>query len=247
MEKYAAYQPPKRKGFYLDPRTKILFMAFVTTLMFFVYENLAMDAAVAIIPLTLLLINRQVRTALICGGLFALALVAKLTQGMYVLPDILNMISVLLIAMVIRLFPIFMLGYYIIESTKTDEFVAAMEKWRVPEAFVIPISVVFRFIPTLGEESAAITDAMRMRGIQFGTKKFWQAPTAIIEYRIIPLMMSVVKIGDELSAAALTRGLGGLKHRTTIANIGFTFCDAIIALLSAGLLVWALLWGGVLS
>lgn len=33
MEKYAAYQPPKRKGFYLDPRTKILFMAFITTLM----------------------------------------------------------------------------------------------------------------------------------------------------------------------------------------------------------------------
>ena len=53
MEKYEAYQPPKRKGFYLDPRTKILFMAFVTTLMFFVYENLAMDAVVAIIPLTL--------------------------------------------------------------------------------------------------------------------------------------------------------------------------------------------------
>ena len=110
MEKYAAYQPPKRKGFYLDPRTKILFMAFITTLMFFVYENLAMDAVVAIIPLTLLLINRQVRTALIYGGLFALALVAKLTQGMCVLPDILNMISVLLIAMVIRLFPLFMLG-----------------------------------------------------------------------------------------------------------------------------------------
>ena len=202
MEKYEAYQPPKRKGFYLDPRTKILFMAFVTTLMFFVYENLAMDAVVAIIPLTLLLINRQVRTALIYGGLFALALVAKLTQGMYMLPDILNMISVLLIAMVIRLFPIFMLGYYIIESTKTDEFVAAMEKWHVPEAFIIPISVVFRFIP---------------------------------------MMMSVVKIGDELSAAALTRGLGGLKHRTTIANIGFTFFDAVIAILSTGLLVWAFL------
>ena len=67
MERYEAYQPPAKKGFYLDPRTKILFMAFVTTLMFFVYENLAMDAVVAIIPLTLLLINRQVRTALIWG------------------------------------------------------------------------------------------------------------------------------------------------------------------------------------
>lgn len=81
MERYEAYQPPKKKGFYLDSRTKVLFMAFVTMLMFFVYENLAMDAAVAIIPLTLLLINRQMRTALIYGGLFALAIVAKLTQG----------------------------------------------------------------------------------------------------------------------------------------------------------------------
>ena len=230
MERYEAYQPPKKKGFYLDSRTKVLFMAFVTMLMFFVYENLAMDAAVAIIPLTLLLINRQMRTALIYGGLFALAIVAKL-----------NMVSVLLVAMVIRLFPIFMLGYYIIESTSTDEFVAAMEKWHVPEAFIIPITVVFRFIPTLGEESAAITDAMRMREIQFGTKKFWQNPTALLEYRVIPLMMSVVKIGDELSAAALTRGLGGLKHRTSIAHIGFTVYDLIIAVLSAGLLVWACL------
>ena len=99
----------------------------------------------------------------------------------------------------------------------------------------------FRFIPTPGEESAASTDAMRMRSIQFGTKKFWQAPTAILEYRIIPLMMSVVKIGDELSAAALIRGLGGIKHRTTISNIGFTCYYDSIALLWAALLIWALL------
>lgn len=241
MEQYEVYQPPKRRGFYLDPRTKVLFMAFVTTLMFFVYERLAIDTAMAIISLTLLLINRQARTGFIYGGLFALAIVAKQTQGMYVLPAVVNMISVLLIAMVIRLFPIFMLGYYIIESTKISEFVAAMEKWHIPETFIIPITVVFRFIPTLREESAAITDAMRMREIQFGTKKFWQNPAAFLEYRVIPLMMSVVKIGDELSAAALTRGLGELKHRTSIAVIGFTFYDFVIALLSAGLLVWSLL------
>ena len=30
----------------------------------------------------------------------------------------------------------------------------------------------------------------------------------MVEYRLVPLMVSVVKIGDELSAAALTRGLG---------------------------------------
>ena len=68
MEQYEAYQPPKKKGFYLDPRTKVLFMAFITTLMFFVYENLAMDAAVAIIPLTLLLINRRCGQPSFTGG-----------------------------------------------------------------------------------------------------------------------------------------------------------------------------------
>lgn len=239
MEQYEVYQPPKRKGFYLDPRTKVLFMAFITTLMFFVYENLAIDTAVAMIALVLLVINRQMRTALIYGGLFLVAIVAKLTQGMYALPSVFNMISVLLVAMVIRLFPIFMLGYYIIESTKVDEFVAAMNKWHIPDAFIIPITVVFRFVPTLKEESSAITDAMRMREIQFGTKKFRKNPAAILEYRVIPLIMSIAKIGDELSAAALTRGLGGTANRTNIAEIGFKGYDMIIGLLSVGLLVWS--------
>ena len=241
MRAYEAYHPPRRTGFYLDPRTKVLFMAFITTLMFFVYENIAIDVAVTSITLILLVINRQTRIALIYGGLFALAVVAKLTQGMYVLPAVLNMVSVLLVAMVIRLFPVFMLGYYIIESTKTDEFVTAMQRWRVPQAFLIPITVVFRFIPTLGEESSAIGDAMRMREIQFGTKKFWRNPGALLEYRVVPLMMSVAKIGDELSASALTRGLGGSDKRTSISEIGFGVCDAAITIASIVLTVWAFL------
>lgn len=241
MQLYEIYNPPMRKGFYLDPRTKILFMAFITTLMFFVHENLAIDTVIAIISLILLIINNQARVAFFYGGLFALAIVAKLTQGLYMLPTILNMISVLLIAMVIRLFPIFMLGYYIIESTKTNEFIAAMESWHVPESFIIPIAVVFRFIPTLGEEYSSIKNAMKMREIQFGTKKFWRNPMLFLEYRIIPLMISIVKIGNELSAAALTRGLGGIKNRTNIATIKFTHYDYIILFISICLLIWSVL------
>lgn len=238
---YEAYKPPKKTGFFLDPRTKILFMAFVTTLMFCVYEDLAMDTAIALIPMILLFINNQKRTALTYGGLFVLAVVAKLNQGSADFSVFLNMISVLLIAMVIRLFPIFMLGFYLVESTSTDEFVATMEIWHVPEAFIIPVAVVFRFIPTMQEEYASIRDAMRMRDIRFGSRKSRQEPSSILEYRVIPLMMSVVKIGDELSQAALTRGLGGLKRRTSIAQIGFTKYDLLIGILSLLLLIWSLL------
>ena len=53
----------------------------------------------------------------------------------------------------------------------------------------------------------------------------------MIKYRLVPLMVSVVKIGDELSAAALTRGLGAPVKRTNICKIGFHVQDIIIILL----------------
>lgn len=49
----------------------------------------------------------------------------------------------------------------------------------------------------------------------------------MIEYRLIPLMVSVIKIGDELSAAALTRGLGAPVRRTNVCEIGFHVQDFI--------------------
>lgn len=91
---------------------------------------------------------------------------------------------------------------------------------------VIPLSVMFRFFPTVGEEASSISDAMRMRGISFGGNH----PGKMLEYRLIPLMTCSVKIGDELSAAALTRGLGADVKRTNICKIGFRFVDYIVLL-----------------
>lgn len=92
---------------------------------------------------------------------------------------------------------------------------------RVTDKIVIPLSVIFRFFPTVIDEYRAITDAMRMRGVSFGGGK----PTAILEYRIIPMMTCSLKIGEELSAAALTRGLGAPIKRTNICKIGFHVQD----------------------
>jgi len=78
---------------------------------------------------------------------------------------------------------------------------------------------------------------MRMREVQFGTKKFWRNPAALVEYRFIPLMISVVKIGEDLSAAALTRGLDNAIKRTNITKIAFTHYDVITVLIAAIMLV----------
>ena len=90
-----------------------------------------------------------------------------------------------------------------------------------------------RFFPTLAEEYSSIRDAMRMRGIQFGGGKV----TKMVTYRLIPLLFSSINIGDELSAAAVTRGLGAPVRRTNVCKIGFHIQDFIVLTVMAFLTV----------
>ncbi len=223
------------KHFHLDPRTKLLLMSFVATAEF-LYGHNAFLLAVALIPFTLLLTNKQYKSAGIFMILFMCALFVKGIQNYMHFPMVVNMIVVLLVGLVLRLFPAFAMGDYLIYSTTASEWISALSRMHIGKTIIIPLSVLFRFLPTLQEESAAISDAMRIRGIQFGTKKFWNNPTALIEYRFIPLMISIVKIGDELSAAALTRGLDNPGNRTNITKIGFTGYDVITVLTTSMML-----------
>jgi len=149
----------------------------------------------------------------------------------WMLHPVLNAIVILLIALVVRLFPAFLLGYYIIESTSVRDFIAAMKKWHLSEKFIIPVSVVFRFLPTIREESISIKRAMKMRNIQFGNMQFWKNPGLYLEYRVVPLMISIAKIGEELSAAAITRGLVVGADRSSISVIKFNIYDLIVLIM----------------
>ena len=89
------------------------------------------------------------------------------------------------------------------------------------------MSVMFRFFPTVMEEFFSINSAMKMRDICIGGKNM----AKMVEYRIVPLMVCSVNIGNELAAAALTRGLGVDVKRTNICKIGFRVQDGFIAML----------------
>ena len=241
MEENIIYEPPKHRGLYLDPRTKVLAMLVLATLIFFVHKNLILNSILVFIPIFLLISDKRYRPAFIYGGLFVIAIFVKIYGGKFEFPYLISMILGLIVELIFRFFPVFMFGYYIIKSTKPNEFISAMNLWHVPEAFIIPVSVVFRFVPTLAEENKSISNAMRMREIRFGTKKFLKNPSMILEYRLVPLMMSVAKIGEELSAAALSRGLGRLKKRTCMVELRFGIWDAGMAILVGVLVIWTIM------
>ncbi len=112
-----------------------------------------------------------------------------------------------------------------------------MQRIHLSEKIIIPLSVMFRFFPTVMDEFRSINAAMKMRDIQLGGSGVLK----MLEYRLVPLMVCCAKIGEELSIAALTRGLGGPTKRTNICKIGFHIQDWIVLTLCAVpylVLVW---------
>lgn len=206
-----------------DPRTKLLMVITIGTVIMADTGVGWMSVLIWIltfVPLALFLIERKWKAALIY---FCVYWGATAMQT-YLLPLTTGVVNFLLVAMSffsVRFMPGIAMASYMVNTTTVSEFMGAMERMRVPQGLSIPLSVVFRFFPTVAEEYAAISDAMRMRGIRFGGKK----PGKIIEYRLVPLLVCCVKIGDELSAAALTRGLGAPIRRTNVCRIGLRAQD----------------------
>ena len=218
----------KTMRFHLDPRTKIYLMFLIATSEMFILDNILFMGAVAAIPFILLIINRQYKWGTSYIILFGIGLFTLKTNGMIVYPMLINMFAVLLQGLVLKLFPAFAMASYVVNSTKASEFVTAMTKMKVSRKIIIPISVIFRFIPTMKEEYASIRDAMKMREIQFGSKRFWKNPVSLVEYRIVPFMVSIVKIGDELSAAALSRGIDNPVRRTNLKEVKLSVQDTAV-------------------
>jgi energy-coupling factor transporter transmembrane protein EcfT len=128
--------------------------------------------------------------------------------------------------------PCFVMGYYTIFTTKISEFISAMQQIHMSPKIIIPFVVLFRFVPTIIEEYRYIQDAMRIRGIGFR-----KGPLAMMEYRLVPLMISLVKTSDDLSAAAATRGLSAEEKRTNLCHLRCGVMDGILCLIAMGILL----------
>lgn len=213
------------RGLVLDPRSKLILML---SIVFFTMGGVGSDIKAVIliskllglIPIILLLTAKQWKRALAYGGVYAVLTLVSL-ELLPVLNGGIKIILTICCVGVLRFMPGLIMGAYILSSTTVSEFIAAFHRMRIPNQITIPLSVMFRFFPTVIEEMQAINSAMKMREIRL----FGKNAGKLIEYRLIPLLVCSVNIGQELSAAALTRGLCAEKKRTNICRIGFHLQD----------------------
>ncbi len=221
----------KAKQLYLDPRTKIVLCLAVSFIMLDSTTSPVVNAlqiALAALPLIFLLMLGKHKMAVyyVCAYAFASLVPALLVSY---LPAVINLLFTGMIALMTQILPGMMMAYFLIVSTSVSEFVTAMDRMHVPKSISVPMSVLFRFFPTIVEEYGHVRDAMRMREV--GNLR---QPMAMLEYRMVPFMTSIVSIGNDLAASALTRGLSAPVRRTNVCPIGFTWRDGLALVLTGG-------------
>ena len=213
----------------LDPRTKLYMILIVSSVVmmsattFFLW---AVRIVITLIPILLLIFEKRYASALRFLVLYAAALCLTFFFLSEESTGILKSLLTGYCGIVAQFIPALITAWYVVRTTKIDEFMSAMQKMHVPDGITISLAVVMRFFPTIAEEYRSIRDAMKMRGIAFEKGNVIR----MVEFRMIPLLFSCVNIGDELSAAAITRGLGGKVKRTSVVTLKLHVADYLMIL-----------------
>lgn len=112
-----------------------------------------------------------------------------------------------------RLLPTIMAASFAVSGTTTSEWLAALQKLRVPMQLLVPLTVLVRFFPMTVQEMIHIRQAMKFRGIATNPWQLISHPLQSMEYLIVPLLLSAEETSMNLSATALVRGLANpIKH-----------------------------------
>ncbi|MGM7636989.1 energy-coupling factor transporter transmembrane component T [Bacillus sp. Hm123] len=230
MERY------KPQRIQIDPRTKLFLTVTINIITVSVPQSgwfLYILPILWGIPAILLFLYHKYKIAS-----YYLILILSVTTFQYTIaPYIHGFVFFLFLGIIsisLRLLPGIMMGYFLISTTSISELIAALERFHMPKGFIISLSVMFRFLPTLSHEYIYIQQAMAFRGLT-GFSMLLH-PLKAMEYRLIPLMVSASQIGNELTMASLTRGLSAPNNRTNVCQL--QFCTQDFLLISACILVW---------
>ncbi|MFC5369865.1 energy-coupling factor transporter transmembrane component T [Arcanobacterium bovis] len=206
----------------LDPRTKIV-LAVVVGLCTISVVKFPVTVSALVITLFLIIADRLWKLLLFAASLlavFALALACGVLTTSF-----LSDIALIIGEYGIRLSIIVAINAWLLMSTEPAALLAALERWRLPRSFTIPIATMFRFFPAVLSEARAIWDAMRLRGLFTSPWHFLLNPLLTAEYLVVPLLGSTLQIADNISASAMTRGLGAPHRATSVVEIGITWRD----------------------
>ena len=115
----------------LDPRTKLLILS-ITSISVFLNKSIVIKCLFTAIPVFLLLQAKEFRTASRYGILFIVLLLVQLFVILK-LPVTIGGIIYMFDVYIRKLIPCFMLGAFLIRTTKVSAFLAAFSRLHLPK------------------------------------------------------------------------------------------------------------------
>lgn len=212
----------------LDPRTKILLLLVSNVLLFFGGTKEVTYVYMAVLAMVLLFSGCY-------KSILAFGVVGGILLGINFLifpiaPKAITMLFSISVNYTLKMFPCLMSGVFLIATTSLHDVVLAMRKCHLPQKLIITLSVTIRYFPAIFEEIRHIHNAMKLRTIPVSEK---------MECFVVPFMMAASTTVEELSAAAITRGIENPAKKTSMIELRFGFIDYFMLLIEAGFIAAA--------
>lgn len=176
---------------------------------------------------------------------FLITYIYQVLISFYILPQIDNsflmfIVSYLTIGLRV-LMPGLSLAVYSFLTTPVHQWMVAFHYLKMPKWLFIPLSVMVRFFPTIRQDYISIRQALAIRGIGTSTWQLLKHPFQSLEYLVVPLLLDAVKVSEDLTVSALTKGIGMPVKRTSFYTINFQRQDIIYLIVtSLPALIWLL-------
>ena len=230
-EQIRVYTSKKRT--ILDPRT-IVFLNIMLSLITTVSSSISANIFIFLVSLGIVCLFKMYKKAVKYIFIFFLALALPFAiKALSGLPIQFLINSVSLIAMGVQKFlPFLMAAMVIFNKVDTKSLVSSLNKMKLPKGIMLGFTVAVRFLPTIKKEMTIITNSMKMRGIEIGTKNIFFHPIQSLEYALVPVLFRATSLADDMTAAALVKGAESPKTSAELFKIKFGIIDYVFAISS---------------
>ena len=206
----------------LDPRAGLFILLLANIGMFLERTGRQGNALTGVIIVVLIMYGCS--KIAVGGAGFLVLLYCLQTFVLPVSPIAFTALFSVFVNMTRRMLPCLLTGALLVKKCSVHEFVAALRKMHLPKNLITAMAVTVRYFPAISEELHHIINAMKLQRIPAGRK---------IECYLVPIMLSATKTAEELSVAAVVRGVDSPKKKTSAVKIGFSVTDISCMLMTA--------------
>ncbi len=233
--------PVDNKAFIPDIRVNI-FLAIISGILILVYKNeITFNIAFAV-SVVFMLIQKKYKKALTFVLAFLILLLAS-----YFMLGIEKLQTLWLFAVISKhiLIPLSFLSG--ISDKPTGMILEVFNRLHLPKSFGISAIILLRFLPTITYELKAIRGALKFRGIGISLLNTIIHLPKNFYLTLIPLLIRTVRISDEITVAALTRGVELDNNIVSFTEVKWSVRDSVsLAVLTVSFIALGIIeirWG----